>query len=128
MMQTYLQSLPSSFNLNSNYEQAFQKFVHIVKSVVDKHAPLKIATRTQSKLNKKTWITRGLMTSIRKKQKLYKTHFLKGSDSEKSFYRQYANKLNKLKYISKKIYLNRELEENIHNPRKIWKNYKLPFV
>ena len=30
-------------------------------------------------------------------------------------------KLNKLKYISKKIYLNRELEENIHNPRKIWK-------
>ena len=48
MMQTYLQNLPSSFNLNTNYEQAFQKFVRIVKSVVDKHAPLKIATRTQA--------------------------------------------------------------------------------
>ena len=88
MMQTYLQNLPSSFNLNTNYEQAFQKFVYIVKSVVDKHAPLKIATRTQSKLNKKPWITRGLMTSIRKKQKLYKTHFLKGSDSEKKKFLQ----------------------------------------
>ena len=112
MMQTYLQNLPSSFDLNTNYAQEFQKFVYIVKSVVDKHAPLKIATRTQSKLNKKPWITRGLMTPIRKKQKLYKTHFLKGSDSEKNFYRHYANKLNELKYISKKIYLNRELEEN----------------
>ena len=121
VMQTYLQNLPSSFNLNTNYEQAFQKFVHIVKSVVDKHAPLKIATRTQSKLNKKPWITSGLMTSIRKKQNLYKTYFLKESDSEKNFYRQYANKLNKLIYISRKIYLNRELEENKHNPRKIWK-------
>ena len=61
------------------------------------------------------------MTSIRKEQKLYKTHFLIGSEGEKIFYRQYANKLNKLKYISKKIYLNRELEENKHNPSKIWK-------
>ena len=121
MTQTYLQNLPSSFNLNTNYEQAFQKFVHIVKSVVDKHTPLKIATRTQSKLNKKPWITRGLTTSIRKKQKLYKTHFLKESSGEKYFYRQYANKLNKLKYILKKIYLYRELEENKLNPRKIWK-------
>ena len=116
-----MQNLPSSFNLNTNYEQAFQKFVHIVKFVVDKHTPLIIATRTQSKLNEKPWITRGLMISICKKQKLYKTHFWKGSDGEKNFYRQYANKLNKLKYISRKIYLNRELEENKHNPCKIWK-------
>ena len=123
MMQTYLQNLPSSFNLNTKYEQTFQKFAHIVKSVVDKLAPLKTATHTQSKLNKKPWIIRGLMTSIRKKQKLYKTHFLKESEGEKNFYRQYANKLNKLKYISKKIYLNRELEENKHNPHKIWKTF-----
>ena len=111
MMQTYLLNLPSSFSLNTNYEQTFQKFLHIVKSVVDKRAPLKIAFRKQSKLNKKRWITRGLMTSIRKKQKLYKTYFLKGSDGEKIFNKEYANKLNKLKYISKKTYLNRELRE-----------------
>ena len=61
------------------------------------------------------------MISIRKKQKLFVTHFLKGNDSQKSFYKQYANKLNNLKYHSKKMYLNREFEENKHNLQKIWK-------
>ena len=85
-----------SFNLS--LEQAFQEFVDAVKNVVDKYAPVKIASRKQNRLNKKPWITRGLVISIRKKQKLFVTHFLKGGDSQKSFYKQYANKLNKLKY------------------------------
>ena len=85
-----------SFNLS--LEQAFQEFVDAVKNVVDKYAPVKIASRKQNRLNKKPWITRGLVISIRKKQKLFVTHFLKGDDSQKSFYKQYANKLNKLKY------------------------------
>ena len=108
-------------NSNLIFEQAFQEFVNVVKNVVDKHAPLKIASRKQNRLNKKLWTTKGLVTSIRKKQKLFETHFLKGNDSQKRFYKLYANKLNKLKYHSKKMYLNREFEENKHNPRKTWK-------
>ena len=108
-------------NSNLSLEQAFQEFVDVVKNVVDKHASVKIASRQQNRLNKKPWITRGLMISIRKKQKLFVTHFLKGNDSQKSLYKQYTNKLNKLKYHSKKMYLSREFEENKHNPQKIWK-------
>ena len=46
---------------------------------------------------------------------------MKGNDSQKNFYKQYANKLKQLKYHAKKMYLNREFEENKHNPGKIWK-------
>ena len=120
-LHNYLLNLPSMQNSNLIFEQAFQEFVNVVKNVVDKHAPLKIASRKQNRLNKKPWITKGLVTSIRKMQKLFETHFLKGNDSQKRFYKLYANKLNKLKYHSKKMYLNREFEENKHNPRKTWK-------
>ena len=60
------------------------------------------------------------MISISKMQKLFVSHFLKGNDSQKNFYKHYANKLNKVKY-SKKMYLSREFEENKHNPKKLRK-------
>ena len=58
------------------------------------------------------------MVSIKKKQKLYKRHFLNGSDAHKQFYKKYANKLTKLKFASKKLYYKNELAESTTNSRK----------
>ena len=112
-LRNFLFYLPHIDNHSNNYDHVFQEFVFTVKSIIDKHAPLKLTTRKQCRLSKKPWITKGLLISIRKKQKLYKTHFLRGSDAEKEIYKRYSNKLNEVKYILKKKNLNREFEENI---------------
>ena len=42
-----------------------------------------------------------IRASIRHKQKLYTSHYLHGSESQKRFYKTYANKLTKIKRLSK---------------------------
>ena len=80
----------------------YDKFINIIKQAIDEHAPMKIASRKRQKLLERPWITRGLLVSIKRKQKMYKTHFLSKDENLISLYRIYANKLNKIKYIAKK--------------------------
>ena len=40
------------------------------------YAPMQIASRKRQKLLERPWITRELLVSIKRKQKMYKTHFL----------------------------------------------------
>ena len=42
--------------------------------------------------------------NIINKQKLYRNFFLKGTAFEKHFYKAYANKLTRIKNLSKKMY------------------------
>ena len=50
-------------------------FINIVKNAIDTHTPLKVLSRKQRKLKLKPWITKGKLVFIKKKQKLYKSHF-----------------------------------------------------
>ena len=74
-LQNFLFYLPHINNHSNNYDHAFQEFVFTVKSIIDKHAPLKLTTRKQHRLNKKPCITKGLLISIRKKQNYIKHIF-----------------------------------------------------
>ena len=68
----------------------------------------------------KPWITKGIFVSIRKKQKLYVTHYLRGNEIQKKFYKTYANKLTKLKTLSKKLYLESEIFNSRQDMQKFW--------
>ena len=68
----------------------------------------------------KPWITKGIFVSIRKKQKLYATHYLKGNEIRKKFYKTYANKLTKPKTLSKKLSLEFEILNSRQGMRKFW--------
>ena len=54
----------------------YDKFINIIKQTIDEHAPMKIASQKRQKLLERPWITRRLLVSIKRKQKMYKTHFL----------------------------------------------------
>ena len=41
----------------------------------------------------KPWITKGIFVSIRKKQKLCVTHYLKGNNIQKKFYKTYEKEI-----------------------------------
>ena len=79
--------------------------------MIDKHALLKRLSRKQQKLVKKPWITKGILTSIRKKNSIFRTLFINGSDAEKIYFRTYSNKLTKIKTLSKKLYFQNELKK-----------------
>ena len=54
---------------------AFDKFIEIIKSTVNAHASLKIASRKQRKLLSKPWLTKGIQISILIKRN-YNNHFM----------------------------------------------------
>ena len=102
----------------------YDKFINIIKQTIDEHAQIKIASRKRQKLLERLWITRRLLASIKRKQKMYKTHFLSKDENLISLYRIYANKLNKIKYLAKKTYFNRMFDKHKSNPRKTWQMIK----
>ena len=55
----------------SDVNDMFGLFYSNLNNIVDKLAPLKQLSKEQTKISCKPWITKGLRTSIRKKNKLY---------------------------------------------------------
>ena len=92
------ESSPVNFNLE------FDKFNECILSVINGHAPLSAVCRKHKRLLQKPYITKGILTSIRHKQKLYNTLYKSGDALTINFYKRYAHKLTHLKTISKKIF------------------------
>ena len=55
-----------------------KNFIDAFVSVINKHAPYRKITKQEHKLFHKPWITPAIFTSIKHKQPLYYSHFLKG--------------------------------------------------
>ena len=85
----------------NNVDDIFNEFYLCITSTIDTHAPLKKLSRKQKRLRSKPWITKGLLISIKKKQKLFKTHYIFGSINEKLYYKKYSNLLTKVKILQK---------------------------
>jgi hypothetical protein len=77
--------------------------------------------RSKHKQFSKPWLTIGILKSIKTKQKMYNTHFLSKIPDKIQKFKTYANKLNKLKSISKVNYYTGQFEKNKSNLKKTWK-------
>ena len=100
---------------------AFDNFMEIIKSIINAHAPLKIASRKQRKLLSKPWPTKGVQISIRYKKKLHQSFYVGGNAERKSYHKKYANKLTKVKELSKKLHFFKEFQTMSNNNHKLWK-------
>ena len=107
-------------SLNDN----FNRLIKTISDESETHAPLQTASRRQKRLKKRPWITKGILISMKNKQKLCKTFFLGGSDFEKSFYKIYANKLTGVTNLSKKLYYHSATADRNSNPRELSKFIK----
>ena len=85
----------------NNVDDIFNEFYLLIASTTNTHAPLKKLSTKQKRLRSKPWITKGLLISIKKKLKLYKTHYIFGSINEKLYYKKYSNLLTKDKNLAK---------------------------
>ena len=56
----------------SSPHHQFQTFIDIFTDAINLHAPYRRTTRKEKKLKEKPWLTKGLLKSIKQKNKIYK--------------------------------------------------------
>jgi len=93
----------------------------IVSKIIDTHAPLKRLSRTQKSFHNKPWINKEISTLIKKKRNMYKTHFLQGDLAQKAEYKNFSNRLIKLKTNAKRNYIDSQLKIFQCGAKKTWK-------
>ena len=98
---------------NEDIDKIFSTFYNSYNKIVNKHAPLKQISHRQLRRFSKPWITRGIRTSIKIKNKLF-------ASGNRQKYKLYRNKINKLVKASKKQYYHNYFSINFTNMKKTW--------
>ena len=100
----------------------FNKFINIFNSVIDKHAPFKYLSRKQTKLKHKPWISKGILKSTKIKNKLYKASLKYRNPVTAYLYRNYSNKLTRIKESAKKLHYSSLITKSTSNSKLLWSN------
>ena len=116
--------LTISYIDGNNFDAIFDHFPQLLTNAITLYAPMRKLTRKQQKLINKPWISRGILKSIKTKQKFYLTHFVNGNLEQKQLYKNYANKLTKVKFAAKKLYYQDKLETSKNNTAEVWRIVK----
>ena len=80
--------------INTNVHESMSSVINKLQHITDKHAPTKKASNSKMKQLKKPWISNSILVSIKKRHKLFKSHFLSGDPEKIKQYKIYNNKLN----------------------------------
>ena len=97
----------------NNVDELLSTFYRNFNKIINKHAPIKTLSRRRIKQFFKPWITKGIRTSIKEKNRLYQI-----GDQEK--YKYYRNKICSLIRLSKKHYYCAFFNNNLSNMKKTW--------
>lgn len=68
--------------ISNDVNESMNNVINILEEISDKHAPLRKLSNKKKKQLNKPWISNGILKSIKRKQKLFKTNFL-SNDPEK---------------------------------------------
>jgi len=115
--------------LNENYNKLkhdkqkflYSDFADIFCNVLNSHAPLKQTSRKDLKFKNKPWLTSGIIKSIKTKNKLFKDCYKSNDPYLVCKYKQYTNKLTKIKNAAKTAYYKEKLMQTKNDISKQWK-------
>ena len=107
---------------------SFDNFISSFNSVLDRHAPLKKANKSELKLHQKPWITTGILRSIKMRNSIFR-QFKKCKQQERKNtlylrYKLYRNQIVSLTRLSKKNHMQKFFQENRTNARKTWQGIR----
>ena len=119
----------TELQLNSeNINISTEKFISKINNLINHWAPLKELSNAKQKLQNKPWITKGILKSIKNKNKQYKImcrtkNLTKRKLIEQQF-KTYKNNLLKLTRASKFNHYNNYFQENRLNLFKTWEGIR----
>ena len=110
-----------------NFDEFYKAFDYSHKmllNILNEHYPIKILNRKEIELERKPWITKGILTSTKIKNKTYKK-FVKSSDKDKSSdiyikFKKYRDLINTLKRKSQKQFHIDYFQKHLNNAKKAW--------
>jgi len=105
-----------------NVNKAYDNFIKKLLYYYDKNIPL-ARQNPHTKVNN-PWITKGILNSIRKRNRLYKKSLLHPSENNKKKYKRYRNTLTTLIRLSRKLYYSTKIENNKDNNNSLWQIIK----
>jgi hypothetical protein len=122
----YLQDLNNiewdNLYISGDINRTTNNVMDAIHKIIDKHAPLKLATRKKLKQMNKPWFTNGILKSIKQKQKMYQAYLLNPHVPNKHLkYKKYSNLLNNIIKNRKKVHITMQFETNKDNLKKTWK-------
>lgn len=97
----------------NDVDKIFSTFYKKINKAVNKYAPMKTLSVRKAKQLAKPWITKGIRTSIKVKNRLF-------ASRENARYKLYRNKLVGLIRSSKREYYSEYFNNNITNMKKTW--------
>ena len=106
--------------LENDVNSAFNMFLTIFKGIYDKCFPLICVKRKKHKTKCQPWISTAIMTSIKRKNKLYKIKLKHPSPNNMLTFRRYRNKLNHVIRIAKRKHFASTFDSCKHDSRKTW--------
>ena len=113
--------------LNANdTDEAYDMYQNKFIELLDKHAPMRKLTKKEINLRKKPWLTSGLLTSIRRKRKLFnklKEEKFNNKNTSETYqkYKTHRDRINSLKRLSKRNFYQKFFTTNYNNSKKVWR-------
>ena len=107
---------------------AFDNLFNIVNGLLSKYAPLKKTCKKKKMIKSNHWIIKGILTSISKRDHLYKSYLREKNPILKSLlqesFKKYRNKIVSLCRLSKSNFFTKYFSDNQKNIGKSWKGVK----
>ena len=98
--------------VDNDVNMSMNRLVALLGIVNDKLAPIREVTGKKKKLLSKPWITTSILTPIKRRQTLFRTHYLTDDIAKVKYYKSYDNKLNKILKAAKHNYFKAQFELN----------------
>jgi hypothetical protein len=105
----------------SNPNVAYDLFIQTYLALFNIHLPLVTKRFNKYKHKLQSWMTKGILKSMKTKEKLYLAS-RKGSSAAKEKYKQFLSAYNKVIRNAKKLYWENKFESSAKNIKETWKN------
>ena len=107
--------------VNADVNESMSNILNNLRTKTNRHAPVRKASRQKKKQLEKPWVSKAILASIKRKHKLFKTHFWSTDPRKQHEYKTYSNKLSKIIKAARKSYLAKQFELNRDNIKSTWK-------
>ena len=101
----------------------------MTEMLLDSYEPIQKLTKAELKMKSKPWLTRGIMTSIKKKRIIYKKFIKAKNSAERNIlyneFKHHRNLVTKLSRISKAKHYHHYFTDHKKNMLKTWEGIKL---